>query len=64
MSAVCVAFFAGALLVVLATLREWRSYPGQLLVVGFVIFTGVALYLLRHRVALSAARPPGAVNTD
>jgi len=64
MSAVCVAFFAGALLVVLATLREWRSYPGQLLVVGFVIFTGVALYLLRHRVALSAARPSGAVNTD
>jgi amino acid transporter len=64
MSAVCAAFFAGSLLVVAATLREWRSYPGQLLVVGFVIFTGVALYLLRRRVALSAAGPPGAVNTD
>lgn len=52
MSAVCVAFFAGSLLVVLATMREWRAYPGQLLVVGIVLCSGIALYYLRRRVAL------------
>jgi amino acid transporter len=51
MSIVCVAFFAGALLVLLATLREWRSYPGQLLLVGIVLVSGIALYFLRRRVA-------------
>jgi amino acid transporter len=51
MSAVCVAFFAGSLLVVLATMREWKSYPGQLLVVGIVLCSGIALYYLRRRVA-------------
>jgi amino acid transporter len=47
---VCVIFFAGAFLVLLATMREWTSYPGQLLVVGIVVFSGIALYLLRRRV--------------
>ena len=51
MICVCVVFFAGAFLVLLATMREWTSYPGQLLVVGIVIVSGIALYLLRRSVA-------------
>jgi amino acid transporter len=53
MTAVCVTFFAGAFLVVAATMREWREYPGQLLVVACVVSSGVALYLLRRRGAVS-----------
>jgi amino acid transporter len=51
MICVCVVFFAGAFLVLLATMREWTSYPGQLLVVGMVVLSGVALYVLRRRAA-------------
>jgi len=51
MTCVCVAFFAGALGVLAATMREWKSYPGQLLVVGMVVLTGIALYLWRRKVA-------------
>jgi amino acid transporter len=47
-------FFAGASMVVAATLREWRAYPGQLLVVAFVVSSGVGLYLLRRRGALAS----------
>ena len=51
---VCTTFFAGASMVVAATLREWRAYPGQLLVVAFVVSSGVGLYLLRRRGALAS----------
>ena len=51
MTCVCVAFFAGALAVLAATMREWKSYPGQLLVVGMVVVTGVTLYCLRRKAA-------------
>jgi amino acid transporter len=51
MICVCVVFFSGAFLVLLATMREWTSYPGQLLVVGMVVLSGVALYVLRRRAA-------------
>jgi len=54
MTGVCVTFFAGAFLVVAATMREWRAYPGQLLVVAFVVSSGVALYLLRRGRALTS----------
>jgi amino acid transporter len=53
MTAVCVTFFAGAFLVLAATLREWKAYPGQLLVVAFVVSSGVALYLIRRNAALT-----------
>ena len=54
MIVVCTTFFAGASMVVAATLREWRAYPGQLLVVAFVVSSGVGLYLLRRRGALAS----------
>ena len=55
MTAVCVTFFAGAFLVVAATMREWRAYPGQLLVVACVVSSGIALYALRRRSALASS---------
>ena len=55
MAGVCVTFFAGAFLVVAATMREWRAYPGQLLVVAFVVSSGVALYLVRRHEALTSS---------
>ncbi len=54
MIVVCTTFFAGASMVVAATLREWRAYPGQLFVVAFVVSSGVGLYLLRRRGALAS----------
>jgi amino acid transporter len=48
---VCVTPFAFASLVLYATLRDWRSYPGQLLVVPAVATVGLAIYLLRRKVA-------------
>jgi len=53
MTAACVTFFAGAFFVLAATLREWKAYPGQLLVVAFVVSSGVALYLFRRNAALT-----------
>ena len=55
MTAVSLTFFAGAFLVLAATLREWKAYPGQLLVVAFVVSSGVALYLFRRRAALPSS---------
>ena len=55
MTGVCFTFFAGAFLVVAATMREWKAYPGQLLVVAFVVSSGVALYLLRRRGTLTSS---------
>ena len=51
MSYICVTFFASSLLVLAATLHEWHSFPVQLLVVGIIVVSGVALYLLRNRAA-------------
>ena len=47
---VCVAPFAFAALLLFAILRDWRSYPGQLFVVGAVVAFGIALYLVRRKV--------------
>jgi amino acid transporter len=53
MAYVCVSPFAFAAVLVFGTLRDWRSYPGQLLVIGVVVVIGVALYFVRRRVALT-----------
>jgi amino acid transporter len=52
MAYVCVTPFAFCALVLFATLRDWRSFPGQILVVGMVVAAGVTLYFLRRRVAV------------
>jgi amino acid transporter len=49
LSYVCVTPFAFATLVLFATLRDWRSFPGQLFVVGGVLVSGVVLYFARRR---------------
>jgi len=46
---VCVAPFAVTLLVLKATLRDWRSFPGSLLLVALSVVSGVALFLVRRR---------------
>jgi len=51
-SCVCVPFFSIALVVLVATLRDWRNFPGQLLVVGIIVFSGATLYLLRRKIAV------------
>jgi amino acid transporter len=50
---VCVMPFAAAAVVLFATLRDWRSYPGQIVVVAGVAASGVILYFLRRRSAIS-----------
>jgi len=47
---VCVSPFAFAALLVLAILRDWRSCPGQLFMVGAVMGFGVALYFARRKI--------------
>jgi len=46
---VCIAPLAFCVVVLFATLREWRSFAGQIAVVGFVIASGAGLYLVRRR---------------
>jgi amino acid transporter len=52
MSYVCVTPFAFVVLVLFATLGDWRSFPGQLVVVGVVLLGAVSLYLLRRGIAV------------
>jgi amino acid transporter len=40
--------FGVTLLVLKATLRDWRSFPGSLLLVGLSLVTGIALFFLRR----------------
>ena len=51
---VCLAPFCFAMLVIYSTLRDWRSFPGQLLVVGVAVLGGVVLYFVRRKIALPA----------
>jgi len=51
MAYVCVTPFAFVVLVLIATLRDWKSFPGQLVVVGVVALSGLTLYFVRRRVA-------------
>ena len=52
MSYVCVTPFAFVVLVLFATLGDWRSFPGQLVVVGVVLLGAVSLYVMRRRIAV------------
>jgi amino acid transporter len=52
MAYVCMSPFAFAALLLFATLRDWRSFPGQLFVVGAILGIGVGLYFVRRRVAV------------
>jgi amino acid transporter len=55
LSYVCVSPFAAAVLVLIATLRDWRSYPGQILVVAGVVIAGIVLYFFRRNGAMASA---------
>jgi amino acid transporter len=55
MSYVCLLPFAAAVLLVIAALRDWRSYPGQILVVGGVAIAGIVLYFVRRKGAKASA---------
>ena len=52
---VCIAPLAFAILVLAVTLRDWRSFQGQLLVVAGIVVSGVALYFVRRGIAASLA---------
>lgn len=65
MAYVCLTPFAFATLVVYATLRDWRSFPGQLSVVAAMVAAGFLLYLWRKRVARPISSvPPEAISAD
>jgi amino acid transporter len=46
---VCLLPFGFAALLLFATLRDWRSYPVQLFVIGAVAAFGVGLYFIRRK---------------
>ncbi len=52
---VCVSPFIFALFVLYAGLRDWRSYPGQLIIIPAVIGIGLCLYLFRRSSATSTS---------
>jgi amino acid transporter len=61
LSYVCLAPFAFAAMVLFATLRDWRSFPREMVVVGLVISSGVVLHFIRRKNALLAVtKEPGA----
>jgi amino acid transporter len=64
MAYVCVTPFAFGALVVYATLRDWRSFPGQLLVVAVMIAAGLLLYAWRKRSALAPTVPAESASAD
>jgi amino acid transporter len=45
---VCLAPFAFVAVVLFATLRDWHSFPGQMVVVGIVVVSGVIFYFMRR----------------
>jgi len=53
---VCLAPFAFAAVLLYATLRDWRNFPGQLVVVAAVVAGGLVLYLIRRKTADTQAR--------
>jgi len=55
---VCITPFLVNIFVLRATLRDWRSFQGPLLLAALSVIAGVALFLLRRR--RNAARFPGA----
>jgi amino acid transporter len=61
---VCATPFAFATLVVYATLRDWKSFPGQLLLVAATTVAGILLYWFRRGTALSPAKTAEAVSSS
>jgi len=53
MAYVCGSPFAFAAVLVFGALRDWRSFPGQLFLIGVAVVIGVALYFIRRRVAVT-----------
>jgi len=64
MAYVCATPFAFCALVLIAMLRDWRTFPGQLLVVGAVMVGGVALYFIRRSLAARRSTLPEAAAND
>ena len=58
---VCVTPMAFISVVGAITLRDWRSYPVQLLAVGGVVVSGVALYFFRRKIAEALAVRPALI---
>jgi len=56
MAYVCITPFAFAIVLVYATLRDWRSFPGQMLVVAATVVAGFALYFARRNAFSSLNR--------
>jgi amino acid transporter len=54
---VCITPLGVTLLALKATLRDWRSFSGSLLLVGLSVVTGVVLFLLRRRTAALRGAP-------
>jgi amino acid transporter len=49
LSYVCLAPFVFGAIVLFAILRDWRAFPGQLLVVSSVVVSGVVFYFIRRK---------------
>ena len=54
MAYVCITPLAFATLLVYATLRDWHSFPGQMLVVAATVLAGIVLYCAKRNAASSA----------
>ena len=54
LSYVWLAPFAFAAVVLFATLRDWRSFPAELLVVALVVLSGAAFYFIQRKNKLRA----------
>ena len=57
---VCLTPLAAAVLVLVATMRDWRSYPGQIFIVAMIVVSGVALYPIRSRANRARGKPASA----
>ncbi len=56
MAYVCLLPLAFSGLIVYATLRDWRSFPMQMSIVGTSVVAGVVLFLARHRAVGASAK--------
>jgi hypothetical protein len=51
MAYVCVIPLAFSGLILYATLRDWRSFPSQMCIVGATVLAGIVLFFVRRRAA-------------
>lgn len=61
---VCLAPFVFCGLVLFATLQDWRSFSGQLVVVGVVVASGAFLYVVRRRITTSSEASAESANLE